>query len=127
VAEIEEAFRDDMKAQSTITAIVGQKVYAYEAGDGAIDSYIVVTTASNPRAAWTQTDYGGTARVSIYCFARTVAQSRTLGAAVLDLYKQRVGSVDSVSVEWIEVSNARVLYGPGNQFRYLVDLVVHYT
>lgn len=127
MAEIEEAFRDDMKAQSTITAIVGQKVYAYEAGDGAIDSYVLVTTASNPRASFTQTAYGGTARVSIHCYARTVALARALGAAVLDLYKQRSGSVDSVSVEWIEVSNARVLYGPGSQFRYLVDLIVHYT
>lgn len=127
MAEIEEAFRDHMKAQSSITSIVGKKVYAYEEGDGAIDSYIVVTTASNPRAAYTQTDYGGTARVSIYCYARTTASARTLGNAVLDLYKQHTGSVDAVTVEWIEVSNARMLYGPGNQFRYLVDLIVHYT
>lgn len=127
MAEIEEAFRDDMKAQSTITAIVGQRVYAYEAGDGAIDSYVVVTTPTNARAAYTQTDYGGTARVTIYCYARSVALARTLGAAVLDLYKQRSGTVDEVTVEYIEVSNARVLYGPNNEFRYIVDLVVHYT
>lgn len=127
MAEIEDAFVDDMKAQSTITSIVGQKVYAHEAGDSAIDSYIVVTNPDNPRAAFTQTDYGGTARVTVYCYARTVSDARTLGNAVLDLYKQRSGTVDAVTVEWIEVSNARMLYGPGSAFRYLVDLVVHYT
>jgi len=127
VAEIEEAFVDDMKAQSTITSIVGSKVYAHEAGDSAIDSYVVVTNPSNPRSAFTQSDYGGIGRVSIYCHARTVADSRTLGNAVLDLYKQRTGTVQGVTVQWIEVSNARMLYGPGSEFRYLVDLVVHYT
>lgn len=127
MAEIEEEFVDDMKAQSSITTIVGQKVYAYEAGDSAIDSYVVVSNPSNPRSAFTQTSYGGTARVSIYCYARTVAASRTLGNAVLDLYKQRSGAVDDATVEWIEVSNARMLYGPGGEFRYLVDLIVHYT
>ena len=127
MAEIEEAFVDDMKAQSTVTALVGSKVYAYEAGDSAIDSYVVVSNPSNPRGAFTQSAYGGTGRVSILCYARTVADARALGNGVLDLYKQRTGSVDSVTVQWIEVSNARMLYGPGSEFRYLVDLVVHYT
>ena len=116
-----------MKAQSTVTSIVGQKVYAYEAGDSAIDSYVVVTNPSNPRSAFTQAAYGGMGRVSIYCYARTVADAQTLGAAVLDLYKQRSGTVQGVTVQWIEVSNARMLYGPGGEYRYLVDLVVHYT
>lgn len=127
MADVEEAFVTDMKAQSVITALVGQKVYASEAGDGAIDSYIVVMNSSNPMAAFTQTAYGGDARISIYCYAGSTSRARAVGHAVRDLYKQRTGSVDAVTVEWIEVSNARLIYGPGREFRFLVDLIVHYT
>ena len=127
MAEIVEAFVDHIKTQSTVTNLVGTRVYAYEAGDGAIDSYVVVTNPTNPRAAFTQTDYGGTGRVTIYCYARTVSSAQTLGNAVLDLYKSHHGAVDDITVEWIEVSNARMLHGPNREFRYIVDLVVHYT
>lgn len=127
MAEIEEAFRDHMRAQSTITALVGQRVYAYEAGDGAIDSYVVVQPVSNPRAAFTQSAYGGLVRLSIYCYANTVARARELGNTILDLYKQYTGVVGDYTVESTEVSNARVLFGPGDAFRYLVDIIIQYT
>lgn len=127
MADAEEAFVAHMLTQSAVTNLVRQRVYAHEAGDDAIESYIVVTNSSNPMGAFTQTAYGGDARISIYCYAGTVEKARELGHVVRDLYKQHTGSVDAVTVEWIEVSNARLIYGPGREFRYLVDLIVHYT
>lgn len=127
MTDVEEAIVVDMKAQTAIDRLVRQKVYAHEASDGAIEPYIVVTNSSNPMASFTQTAYGGAVRISIFCYARTVAESRAIGHAVVDLYRHRTGAVDDVTVEWIEISNARVIHGPGGEFRYLVDLIVHYT
>ena len=125
--DVEEAFVADMKAQSAIDSLVRQRVYAYEAGSGAIEPYIVVTNAGNPMSSFTQTAFGGDARISIFCYGKDAAQSRAVGHRVWELYRQRTGMVDDVSVEWLEVSNARLLHGPGGEIRYLVDLIVHYT
>lgn len=127
MAEIEEEIRDDLLARSSVTDLVGSDVYTYEAGDGAIDSYIVVTNPTNQRGAFTQTAYGGVARVAIYCYAMTVAKAQTLGNAVLDAYKRHRGAVQNLTVEWVEVSNARLIHGPHGEVRYLVDLIVHYN
>ena len=131
MAEIDAAFVADIKTVSALKALVGAKVYAHEAGKDAIDSYIVVIPTTNQRGRFIQTAYGGTARLSVYCYGRTKAKAESIGNAIITAYKSKNGSIGSgtatATVEWIEISNARLLYGPNNEFRYLVDLIVHYT
>lgn len=126
MAEIETSFVADVKTQSTLTAYVNQRIYEYRADKDAREPYIVVVPVSNPRASWTQTLYGGVARLSVYIYADTVADARTIGDAMLTIYKQFSGTLGSHTVEHVEVSGSRVLFGPGNEFRYLMDLIVHY-
>ena len=126
MADIESSFVTDLKAASAITALVGTRVYEFERDKLAREPYILVMPSSNPRASWTQTLYGGVCRVSIYAYADTVASCRAIGDAVLSRYKQFSGTLGAHVIEYVEVSNARVLFGPGTEFRYLVDMVVHY-
>ena len=127
MSELETSFVTDLKAQSSITAYVGQRVYEDIAESAAREPYLVVKPVDNPRGAFTQTLYGGVARISIYVYAETVADCRAIGLLILNRYKQFSGTLDAHTVEEVEVSNARTLWGPGSEFRYLVDLVVHYT
>ena len=126
MAEIETSFVTHLKATSTVTDLVSTRIYEYTIPSGAREPYIVVRPTTNVRGAWTQTLYGGVARVSIYVYAETVAKAREVGAVVLDLYKQFGGTLDSHTIDFIEVSNARTLFGPDDDFRFLIDLVVHY-
>ena len=126
MAEVETSFVDHLKATSTITAYVGNRVYEWEPASAAKRPYIVVTNPTSARSSWTQTIYGGVARISIYVYADKVATCRTIGNLILDLYKQHSGTLDDVSIEEVEVSNARILWGPGKEFRFLVDLVVRW-
>ena len=116
-----------MKAQSAISALVGARVYEGVEASGAREPFIVVRPTTNARGSWTQTSYGGAARLSLYIHAETIAKSRSIGAAILSAYKQFSGTLTDHTVQYTEVSNARTLFGPGNEFRYLVDLVFHYT
>lgn len=127
MAELETSFVTHMKAQSSITNLVGNRIYEYEAPDDAKEPNIFVRPVSNPRGSWTQTLYGGVARISFYVNADSVSKARSVGDAVLALYKQFSGTLSSHTVEYVEVSNARTLFGPGDEVRYLVDLVVHYN
>lgn len=126
MADLETSFVNHMKATSAITDLVGSRIYEFEPDDGAREPNIFVRAVDNVRGSWTQTKYGGVARISIYVNTESVAQARTIGAAILTLYKQFSGALDSHVVNYVEVSNARALWGPGDEFRYLVDLVVHY-
>lgn len=126
MAELESSIVTHLKATSLVTDLVGTRIYEYEIPSGAREPFIVVRPTTNVRGSWTQTLYGGVARVSIYIYAETVAKARSVGATVLDLYKQFSGTVDDHTVEYVEVSNARTLFGPDNDYRFLVDLVVHY-
>ena len=126
MAEVETSFVDHLKATSSIAAQVGTRVYEWEPSSAAKKPYIVVTNPTSARGSWTQTIYGGIARISIYVYADTVAKCRTIGNLILDLYKQHTGALDDVTIEQVEVSNARVLWGPGTEFRFLVDLVAHW-
>jgi hypothetical protein len=116
-----------MKTQATITTHVGQRIFEYEADSAARRPFIVIRKVDDLRASWTQSVYGGMARISIYVYAATVDEARTIGAAVLSVYQQFHGTLDTHTVEWVEVSNARLLFGPGDEFRFLVDLIVHYN
>ena len=131
MAEVDAAFVADIKTVAALKTLVGSRVYSHEAGDGAVDSYIVVIPVTDPRGRFTQTEYGGMARLSVYCYGRTKTKAESIGAAVITAYKAKNGSIgsgtDTATVQWIEISNARLLYGPSNEFRYLVDLIVHYT
>jgi len=127
VAEIEANVVTHLKAQTTVSALVGSRVYEFKADSGAREPYVVVRPTTNVRASWTQTEYGGTARVSVTVYAETKAKARAIGAVVLDLYSQFSGTLDTATVKYIEVSNARTLNGPGDDFHYLVDLIFHYT
>ena len=126
MAEIETSFVTHLKATSTVTDLVGSRIYEYEIPSGAREPYVVVRPTTNVRGAWTQTLYGGTVRVSIYVYAETVAKARSVGDVILTLYRQFSGTLDSHTIEHVEVSNARTLFGPGDDFRFLIDLVVHY-
>lgn len=126
MAEIESAFVTHLKATSTVTDLVAERIYEYEIPSGAREPYIVVRPTTNVRGPWTQTQYGGVARVSVYVYGETAAKVREIGGVVLDLYKQFSGTLTSHTVEYVEVSNARTLFGPDNDYRFLVDLVVHY-
>jgi hypothetical protein len=126
VAEIETSFVTDMKSASAITTYVSQRVFEDEADSKAREPYIVVRNVTNSREAWTQTLFGGTARINIYIYADRVATARSVGDAVLDRYKQFSGALGTHTVNYIEVSNARTFFGPGTEFRFIVDLVVHY-
>lgn len=126
MADIETSFVTDMQASTAIKALVGQRVYERIPDKMVKEPYILVMPVSNPRGSWTQTLYGGVARLSIYVYTDAVADARTIGDAVLTRYRQFSGTLGTHTVEQVEVSNARVLFGPGTEFRYLVDLVVHY-
>ena len=126
MAELEQSIVTDMKAAATIKALVGQRVYEFEADKLARQPYIVVFPTTNLRGAWTQTAYGGMARVSLTIYADTVAKCREIGTVVLNRYKQFSGTLGSHTVNYVEVGNARTLFGPGTEFRYLVDLIIHY-
>ena len=126
MADLETSFVADMKAATAIKALVGNRVYEFDADKLTKEPYIVVRPTSNPRMSWTQTLYGGIARISVYIEADTVASCRTIGDAILSRYRQFSGTLGTHTVEQVEVGNARVLFGPGTEFRYLVDLVVHY-
>lgn len=126
MAEIETSFVTHMKATSAITSYVGQRIYEWDPDPKAREPLIIVQDVTNQREAWTQTLYGGTARISIYVYAETASKVRTIGDVVLNTYKQFSGALGNHTVNFIEVSNARTLWGPGTEFRYIVDLVVHY-
>jgi hypothetical protein len=127
VAELETSFVTDLKAQSSITAYVGQRVYEGLKAKTAREPYIIVRPGENPRESFTQTDYGGRGRITIYVYTEKVADARTIGTLVLNKYKQFSGTLGAHTVQMVEVSTARTQFGPGNEFRYLVDLVVTYT
>lgn len=115
-----------MKATAAITNLVGNRIYDYSIPSGAREPYIVVRPTTNVRGSWTQTLYGGAARISIYIYTEKLSDARSVGEAVLDLYKQFSGTLDEHTIEYVEVSNARTLFGPDDEFRYLIDLIVHY-
>lgn len=128
MAEIETSLVTHMKTQSTITNSVGSRVYDFDEGDAAPRMpFIVVRPTTNVREAWTQTDYGGIARLSVYVYAETISKAREIGAAVMGVYKQYSGTLGNHVVQFVEVSNARALFGPNDDIRYLVDIIIHFT
>jgi len=127
VAEIEASFTTHMKAQSGISTLVGSRVYEFDAPSGARQPYIVVRPTTNVRGAFTQTQYGGVARLSAFVYAETIAKARAIGAVLLSTYQQFNGTLTDHTVQHTEVSNARTLFGPGDEFRYLVDIIFHFT
>lgn len=127
MAEIEASYITNMKTQSTLTSLVGTRMFEFEQASGARKPYIVAIPTTNPRGSFTQSQYGGVARLSTYIHAETVSKAREIGAALMAIYQQFNGTLGSHTVQYTEVSNARTLFGPGSEFRYLVDLVFHYT
>lgn len=126
MAEIEASFVTDLKSRSTITTYVGSRIYAYRADNAAKEPYIIVRVVDDPRSSWTQTLYGGVARISLYVYDSSESRARTIGEALLAVYQQFHGTLGGHIIEGTEVSNARFLDGPDNEFRYLVDLVFTY-
>ncbi len=127
MAEIEASFATHMRAQSVISTFVGDRVYEFDDPSGARQPYIVVRPTTNVRGAFTQTQYGGVARLSSFVYAETVTKARAIGAVILSTYQQFNGTLADHTVQYTEVSNARTLFGPGDDFRYLVDLIFHFT
>ena len=126
MAEVETSLVTNMKTKATVTAYVGDRIYEDEP-DVPREPYIVVRPTSNPRGAWTQSEYGGVSRLSVYVYAETKAKARTIGSAVLAVYKQFNGTLSNHTVQYTEISNARTLFGPDDDVRYLVDIIFHYT
>lgn len=127
MAEIETSYITNMKTQATLKAYVSTRMYEHEPDSGAKKPYIVARPTTNPRGAFTQTEYGGVARLSTYIYAETISRARDIGSALMTIYQQFSGTLGTHTVQFVEVSNARTLFGPGDEFRYLVDLVIHYT
>lgn len=122
--DIEQSLQTDMKSVTAITDLVSERIYLYEADETAKTPYIVIDKPSDPRAYFTQTRWGGVARVSVYCHGRTETSARAVGAAVVSEYRETHRTVEDHSVYRVEVSDARFVPGIN---RYLVDMIVSYT
>lgn len=125
---IEQAVIDDLKTQTTVTAYVGSRIYYLEMDDEApAGDYIVIRNPSHPRRPFSQGAMkSGQARLQFNCWSSNKWTAKAIAEAVADVYRERGGTIQSISISNISVQDARPLPG-ADEFLYTCDVIFDYV
>ena len=123
---IEEAIKTDLLAQTSVTTYVGNDIYLFDKSEQAGRNYIVITNPSHTRDMITQIgEKSGQSRLQFNCWSESIWTAKATAEAILDVYRNRRGSIQGITVFNIEIGEARPLPGP-RENRYLFEAVFWY-
>lgn len=124
---IEQAIIDHLKADTTVSSYVGGKIYYLEKDKNAPNEYIVITNPSHTRDAITQTRLkAGQARLQANCVSRDKWRAKSIAEAVKEAVRNKYGTIQSMSVWDIKVSDCRPLGGVSD-YRFITEFIVNYS
>lgn len=124
---IEAALIADLKTQTSVTGYVNQKIYYLAKDKDATPNYIVMTNPSHTRDPITQTrQQAGQARLDFHCISRDKWTAKSIAEAVKEVYRNRTGAIQGMSIWNIKINECRPLPGVG-EFRYITEMIVDYS